>query len=86
VPVDAAALKAWTHHRATYYQLGAFLDEVHGRGPVQVTAADGLRAVIIGAARERRVVRTDEDGWAPSFRGPRGWRGSPRQSRHVAAS
>ncbi len=67
VPVDAAALKAGTHHGATYHQLAAFLDAVHGRGPVQVTADDGLRAVIIGAAaelsaRERRVVRIDEVG------------------------
>ena len=67
VPVDAAALAAGSHHGATYYQLAAFLDAVHGRGPVQVTAEDGLRAVVIGAAaelsaREKRVVRVDELG------------------------
>jgi predicted dehydrogenase len=65
VPVDEAALKAGSHHGATYYQLAAFLDAVHGRGPVQVTAEDGLIAVIMGAAaeisaREHRVVRIDE--------------------------
>jgi predicted dehydrogenase len=67
VPVDAAALKAGSHHGATFHQLAAFLDAVHGRGPVRVTAEDGLIAVIMGAAaelsaRERRVVRIDEVG------------------------
>jgi myo-inositol 2-dehydrogenase/D-chiro-inositol 1-dehydrogenase len=67
VPVDEAALKAGSHHGATFYQLGAFLDAVHGRGPVQVTAEDGLIAVIMGtaaeiSAREKRVVRIDELG------------------------
>jgi predicted dehydrogenase len=67
VPVDEAALQAGSHHGATYYQLAAFLDAVHGRGPVQVTAEDGLKAVIMGvaaeiSAREHRVVRIDEIG------------------------
>jgi predicted dehydrogenase len=65
VPVDEAALKAGSHHGATFYQLAAFLAAVAGRGPVQVTAEDGLAAVAIGAAaelsaREHRVVRLDE--------------------------
>jgi predicted dehydrogenase len=67
VPVDEAALRAGSHHGATYYQLAAFLDAVAGRGPVQVTAADGLKAVAIGAAaelsaKERRVVTLEEIG------------------------
>jgi myo-inositol 2-dehydrogenase/D-chiro-inositol 1-dehydrogenase len=67
VPVDEAALKAGSHHGATFYQLAGFLEAVHGRGPVQVTAEDGLKAVIMGmaaevSARERRVVRIDEFG------------------------
>ena len=65
VPVDEAALKAGSHHGATYYQLEAFLAAVAGTGPVQVTAADGLAAVAIGtaaeiSARERRVVLMSE--------------------------
>jgi predicted dehydrogenase len=65
VPVDAAALAAGSHHGATYYQLRAFMGAVRGEGSVQVTAADGLRAVAIGAAaelsaREHRVVRLAE--------------------------
>jgi predicted dehydrogenase len=65
VAVDSAALDAGSHHGATYYQLAAFLDAARGRGPVQVTADDGLRAVAMGvaaelSAREKRVVRMDE--------------------------
>jgi predicted dehydrogenase len=65
VMVDPAALAAGSHHGATYYQLSAFIDAVRGQGAVAVTAEDGLRAVIIGAAaelsaREKRVVRIDE--------------------------
>ena len=67
VAVDEAALKAGSHHGATFYQLQAFLDAVLGEGPVQVTADDGLRAVAIGAAaelsaRENRVVTLAELG------------------------
>jgi predicted dehydrogenase len=53
IEVDERALKAGTHHGATYYQLQAFLDAVQGKSPVQVTALDGLRAVEIGAAAEQ---------------------------------
>jgi predicted dehydrogenase len=68
VPVDAAALKAGSHHGATYYQLQAFLKAVAGEGPVIVTAEDGLRAVAIGvaaeiSAREKRVVEMSELGF-----------------------
>ena len=68
VPVDAKALKAGTHHGATFHQLKAFLAAVAGEGPVMVTADDGLRAVAIGAAaeisaRERRVVEMSELGF-----------------------
>jgi predicted dehydrogenase len=53
VGVDAAVLAAGHHHGATYYQLLAFLDAVRGIGPVMVTAEDGVRAVVMGAAAER---------------------------------
>ena len=70
VPVEAAALAAGTHHGSTFFQLQAFIDAVRGHGPVRVTADDGLRAVIIGAAaelsaREKRVVRIDEIAATP---------------------
>jgi myo-inositol 2-dehydrogenase/D-chiro-inositol 1-dehydrogenase len=68
VPVDEAALKAGSHHGATYYQLEAFLKAVAGQGPVVVTAQDGLAAVAIGtaaeiSAREKRVVEMRELGF-----------------------
>ena len=68
VPVDPTILKAGTHHGSTYYQIEAFIDAVRARGPVQVTADDGLRAVAMGAAaetsaREKRVVEMSELGF-----------------------
>lgn len=70
VDVDQAALEAGTHHGSVYYQLLAFLDAVRNRGPVLVSAEDGLRAVAIGtaaelSARERRVVTLAELGFPP---------------------
>ena len=67
VAVDPTILEAGTHHGATYYQIAAFIDAVRGRGPVQVTAEDGLRAVAMGlaaeiSARETRVVEMSELG------------------------
>jgi predicted dehydrogenase len=46
----------------------SFLDAVRNRGPVLVTAEDGLRAVAVGAAaeisaREKRVVTMSELGF-----------------------
>jgi predicted dehydrogenase len=68
VPVDPAALEAGTHHGSVFYQLKAFIAAVQGKGPVQVTAQDGLRAVAIGvaaetSAREKRVVEMSELGF-----------------------
>ncbi len=61
IDVDAVAMKAGSHHGATYYQLRGFLDAVTGKGPVAVSAEDGLKAVALGAAaelsaREHRAV------------------------------
>ncbi len=65
VEVDPAALAAGHHHGATFYQWLAFFDAVAGRGPVAVTAMDGLKAVVMGLAAERsaaekRVVEISE--------------------------
>lgn len=67
VAVEESAMRAGSHHGATYYQHAAFVAAVRGEGPVAVTAEDGLRAVAIGAAaeisaRERRVVEMAELG------------------------
>ncbi len=68
IAVDEAALEAGTHHGSIYYQHAAFLDAARGKGPVHVTAEDGLRAVAIGtaaeiSAREKRVVDMAELGF-----------------------
>ena len=65
VEVDETALKAGSHHGATFYQQKAFIDAVLGRGDVAVTADDGLRAVAIGlaaeiSAKEKRAVLMSE--------------------------
>jgi predicted dehydrogenase len=65
IAVDAAALKAGTHHGATYFQQRAFLEAVLNGAPVAVTAEDGYRAVLMGAAaelsaREHRAVAIAE--------------------------
>ena len=65
VGVDPAVLDAGHHHGATFFQLRGFLDAASGRGPVQVTAQDGLMAVAMGvaaetSAREGRAVALSE--------------------------
>ena len=52
VGVDEHALKAGSHHGATFYEHQRFIAAVRGEGPVEVTADDGLRAVAMGAAAE----------------------------------
>jgi len=68
VEVDAAALKAGSHHGSTFYEHQKFNAAVRGQGPVEVTARDGLMAVAIGtaaeiSAREKRVVEMSELGF-----------------------
>ena len=65
VAVDDTALKAGTHHGASYYQHQAFLRAVQGRGATEVTADDGYWAVLIGmaaeiSAAEKRAVAMSE--------------------------
>ena len=67
VETDPAALKAGSHHGSTFYEHQKFNAAVRGVGPVEVTAADGLAAVAIGAAaeisaREKRAVEMAELG------------------------
>jgi predicted dehydrogenase len=68
VDVDAAALKAGSHHGSTFYEHQKFIAAVRGEGPVEVTARDGLVAVAIGvaaeiSAREKRAVEMAELGF-----------------------
>ncbi|WP_299394289.1 Gfo/Idh/MocA family protein [Pelagibius sp.] len=56
VPVDPAVLGAGEHHGSTYYQHLRFREAALGRGAVEVTLADGLKAVAMGAAAERSIA------------------------------
>jgi predicted dehydrogenase len=65
VEVDMDVLAVGAHHGATYFQHLAFARAVRGEAPVEVTARDGLMAVLIGAAAElsageKRVVELAE--------------------------
>jgi myo-inositol 2-dehydrogenase/D-chiro-inositol 1-dehydrogenase len=68
IDVDEAILKAGHHHGSTFYEHQKFRAAIHGAGPVEVTAQDGLMAVAIGtaaelSAREKRVVEMAELGF-----------------------
>ncbi len=80
VEVDAAVLAAGHHHGATYYQLLAFLAAAKGRGPVGVTAEDGVAAVAMGVAAEksaadRRAVTMESMNWGSGVSNPSGVQG-----------
>ncbi len=55
VHVEETILKAGDHHGSTYYQHLGFNRVVREGGPVEVTMADGLKAVRIGLAAERSI-------------------------------
>jgi myo-inositol 2-dehydrogenase / D-chiro-inositol 1-dehydrogenase len=68
IAVDKTALHAGSHHGSTFYEHQKFAAAVRGEGPVEVTAHDGLMAVVIGtaaemSAREKRVVELSEFGF-----------------------
>ncbi len=52
VPVDPRLLEAGDHNGATFYQHEKFIDVVRGCGRVEVTLADGVRAVAMGLAAQ----------------------------------
>ena len=55
VPVDPELLELGHHNGATFFQHERFLRMIREGGPPEVTVADGLRAVVMGAAAERSV-------------------------------
>jgi predicted dehydrogenase len=55
VHVDESVLKAGDHHGATFYQHQGFAHAIRDGGRVEVTMADGLKAVAIGLAAERSI-------------------------------
>ena len=52
IPVDPALLAAGDHNGSTFYQHQRFNAAVRGQGPVEVTAADGAKAVAMGLAAQ----------------------------------
>lgn len=56
VEVDETVLKAGDHHGATYFQHLRFREAVRNGAPVEVTLADGLRAVEMGLHAEASVL------------------------------
>ncbi len=53
LPVDPALLAAGDHNGSTFYQHKRFCAAVHGEGPIEVTADDGWRAVVMGMVAQR---------------------------------
>jgi predicted dehydrogenase len=56
VPVDPALLAAGDHNGATFYQHERFAAAARGFGPVEVSLADGLRAVRVGLAAQHSAL------------------------------
>ena len=61
IPVDPKLLEAGDHNGATFYQHARFAEVARGRGRVEVSLRDGIRAVEMGhaaqeSAREGRAV------------------------------
>jgi predicted dehydrogenase len=72
VPVDETLLRAGDHHGSTYFQHLGFRRAVLEDAPVEVTMADGLKAVAVGLAAERSAREGQAvavDGW--TIGGPR---------------
>ena len=55
VAVDAALAAAGDHHGSTYYQHVRFAQTLMSNAPVEVTAADGAIAVMMGAAAQESI-------------------------------
>ncbi|MEM8592138.1 MAG: Gfo/Idh/MocA family oxidoreductase [Pseudomonadota bacterium] len=53
IPVDAALLEAGDHNGSTFYQHERFNAVVRGEGSIEVTLADGAKAVAMGLAAQK---------------------------------
>jgi predicted dehydrogenase len=52
IPVDPTLLEAGDHNGSTFYQHQRFNAVVRGEGKVEVTLADGAKAIAIGLAAQ----------------------------------
>lgn len=53
LPVDPTLLAAGDHNGSTFFQHKRFCAAIRGEGPIEVTADDGWRAVVMGMAAQR---------------------------------
>ena len=56
VDTPQEALEAGSHHGATYYQLHHFHEALTSGAPPQITARDGYRSVVMGAAAQESIA------------------------------
>ena len=56
LPVDPTLLAAGDHNGSTFYQHQKFNDAVRGKGRVEVTPADGAKAVELGLAAQESAI------------------------------
>ncbi|RNF34589.1 Gfo/Idh/MocA family protein [Paracoccus methylarcula] len=56
IPVDPALLEAGDHYGSTFYQHRRFRAALSGHQPVEVTAEDGIKAVLMGLAAQESAV------------------------------
>ena len=56
VETPAQALAAGSHHGATYYQMRHFHEALTSGGRAQITARDGNRSVVMGAAAQESIA------------------------------
>lgn len=69
IPVDPNLLAAGDHNGSTYYQHCGFFDVLQGKGQVQVSMDDGLKAVVLGLAAQHsaqsgKTVTMKDDGFS----------------------
>jgi predicted dehydrogenase len=67
VHVDETILRAGDHHGSTYFQHLGFRKAVLENAPVDVTLADGLKAVAIGLAAERSAKENRAVTFTPAL-------------------
>lgn len=69
IPVDPTLLEAGDHNGSTFYQHLGFFKAITENAPVDVTVADGLKAVVIGLAAQQsaqtgQAVTLTDSGYA----------------------
>ncbi|MBF0280821.1 MAG: Gfo/Idh/MocA family oxidoreductase [SAR324 cluster bacterium] len=52
IPVDSKLLAAGDHNGSTFFQHQRFLNAIKGKGKVEVTVDDGLKAIVMGLAAQ----------------------------------